>query len=108
MLPISPGALMALSPVCTCLSCPAHPAPGYPLAGASPADAGPGVFGQARERFEEVVSWLEGPEAAGLEHGEVEDCLDARGRAVLRELYQAHLDLRAAREPRHGAVAGAD
>jgi hypothetical protein len=66
------------------------------------------VFGQARERFEQVVSWLEGPEAAGLEHGEVEDLLDVRGRALLRQLYQAHLDVRAAGEPRRGVVTGAD
>jgi hypothetical protein len=66
------------------------------------------VFDRAREHFEAVVSWLSGSESGELDHGRLEQELDVRGREVLRLLYQDHLDLRAARETRHGDVVGAD
>jgi len=55
-----------------------------------------------------VEEWLCGPEAAALEHAELEEQLDARGRELLRRLHQDHLDLRAAREQRRNGVAGAE
>jgi hypothetical protein len=51
--------------------------------------------------------------AAGLGHAELEELLELRGRELLRQLLQDHLDLRQVREEQtvraHGApVSGAD
>ena len=61
-----------------------------------------------RECFEQLVGWLEGDEAAGLEHGQLEEQLDARGRELLRQMLQGNLDLRALREQRLPQVLDAD
>jgi hypothetical protein len=66
------------------------------------------AFGSSRELFERAVDWLDGAEAAGLEHAELETQLDTRGRDLLRQLYQDHTDLRAQREPRLAGVTGVD
>jgi hypothetical protein len=68
----------------------------------SAVDAGAGGdrFALAREVFESVTVWLDGDDAARLTHGELEEQLDEHGRALLRRLYQDHLDLRAQREVR--------
>jgi hypothetical protein len=66
------------------------------------------AFGGSRERFEAMVSWLDGPQAQELTHGELEARLQAEGRELLRQLTQDHLDLRAARETRLEQVVGAD
>jgi hypothetical protein len=73
-----------------------------------------GTFAASRERFETLVGWLDGTDAAGLTHAELEARLDADGRQLLCQLLQDHLDLRAHRERRvavidaegvtHGAV----
>jgi hypothetical protein len=47
-------------------------------------------------------------EAAGLQHGELEEQLDVRGRELLRQLFQDRLDATAAREERQHDVAGED
>ena len=47
-------------------------------------------------------------EAAGLQHGELEEQLDMRGRELLRQLFQDRLDATAAREERRHDVAGED
>jgi hypothetical protein len=65
------------------------------------------LFGRSRKRFEEVVSWLGGQDAAGLEHAELEAQLQTVGRELLCALFQDHLDLRADRELRLDAVADA-
>jgi len=65
------------------------------------------VFTQARECFTETEDWLAG-EAAGLQHAELEEQLDVRGRELVRLLFQGHLDLLAAREDRRDDVAGED
>ena len=80
------------------------------MSAAAPADP----FAGPRACLEELIGWLEGTEAACLTHAELEDQLDARGRELLRQLYQGQLDLRALREDRarvtdaegvrHGAV----
>jgi len=57
-------------------------------------------FASAEECFFEVVSFLEGDEAASLDHGELEECLQEKSREVFRRLYQGHLELRALREQR--------
>ena len=66
------------------------------------------AFARSREAFAQAEQWLGGPEAAGLEHAAVEELLAARGREIMRLLFQAHLDLRAARERRLARVMGPD
>ena len=66
------------------------------------------VFALPREAFARAEGWLAGPEAAGLGHAVIEEELAARGREIERLLWQAHLDLRAAREQRLAQVAGPD
>jgi hypothetical protein len=56
------------------------------------------VFAGACERFKGVLVWLQGSEAAGLEHGALESRLEVEGRELLRQLLQGHLDLRAQQE----------
>ncbi|HET7487119.1 MAG TPA: ISKra4 family transposase [Acidimicrobiales bacterium] len=66
------------------------------------------AFARARSEFDVVVGFLGGEAAAGLTHAELETELGARGRELLRQLYQDHLDLRAEREVRLPEVVGAD
>jgi hypothetical protein len=66
------------------------------------------AFARSREVFAQTGEWLQGPEAAALEHGELEELLEARGREMMRLLLQGHLDLRAARERRQEQVTGPD
>jgi hypothetical protein len=66
------------------------------------------AFAASRGRFEELVCFLDGAEAAGLEHAELEERLDTNGRALLRQLTQDHFDLRAQREDRLETVVDAD
>ena len=65
------------------------------------------AFAGAREQFAETEEWLAG-EAAGLQHADLEEQLEARGRELMRRLFQGHLDLLAAREVRRDDVAGVD
>jgi hypothetical protein len=65
------------------------------------------AFTGAREQFAETEEWLAG-EAAGLQHAELEEQLDVRGRELMRRLFQGHLDLLAAGEVRRDDVAGED
>ena len=65
-------------------------------------------FDGSRQCFEAIVGWLDGGGAAVLTHGEVEDQLDRRGRELLCRMFQEHLDGRAVREERAGAVVDAD
>jgi hypothetical protein len=65
------------------------------------------AFTGAREHFAETEDWLAG-EAAGLQHAELEEQLDVRGRELVRRLFQGHLDLLAAGEERQDDVAGED
>jgi len=62
-------------------------------------------FGRSRERLEGIVGWLDGQDAAVLEHGELEAQLQTVGRELLCCLFQDHLDLRAGREQRLDGVA---
>jgi hypothetical protein len=72
---------------------------------AADGDAG---FAQSREFYAQTERWLAGEEAAGLQHAELEEHLQARGRELMRRLFQDHLGLVAAREERRGDVTGAD
>src|SRR5438034_7190209 len=67
-----------------------------------------GAFAQSGECFAELGEWLASEDAAGLQHGELEDQLEVRGRELLRRLFQDRLDLTAAREERRYGVTGAD
>lgn len=59
-----------------------------------------GAFDRSRLHFETVLAFLEGDEATGLSHGQLEDHLQVAGRELLRQLFQDHLDLRAHNETR--------
>jgi hypothetical protein len=55
-------------------------------------------FAASRDMFTALAGDLAGPGTAGLTACQLEDLLDERGREVLRQLLQDHLDLRAVRE----------
>jgi hypothetical protein len=63
-------------------------------------------FAASREQFESLVGFLDGSDAAGLSHAELEDRLDRDGRELLRRLLDDHLALRAVREERLEEVIG--
>jgi hypothetical protein len=48
--------------------------------------------------FESLVTELGGAETAAMAHAQLEDLVQGRGREILRQLLQDHLDLRAAAE----------
>ena len=66
------------------------------------------AFTQARECCGELEGWLAGAGAAGLQHAELEEQLEVRGRELVRRLFQGYLDLLAAREIRRHDVTGED
>jgi hypothetical protein len=57
-------------------------------------------FGESRAAFDGIVGWLDGGATAAMAHGEIEGELDRRGRELLRQMFQDHLDVRAQREKR--------
>jgi hypothetical protein len=57
-------------------------------------------FDKSQAAFEVIVGWLDGDSARAMAHGEIEDELDRRGRDLLRQMFQDHLDVRAQREER--------
>jgi len=65
-------------------------------------------FFAAREQFEMLVNQMHSPEAALLEHGDIEAIVHRDGTELLRRLLQGHLDWRANREVRRSEVIGAD
>ena len=75
------------------------PAPPGSLSGGSP-----GTFSSADAIYGSLVGFLSGEEAGALTHDELETRLATCGRDLLRQLFQDHLDLRAWRERRAGAV----
>jgi len=68
--------------------------------------AGGDAFAASRQGFESLIGFLDGADAAGLSHAELEEHLDVRGRDLLRCLLDDHLALRAVREPRLEQVTG--
>jgi hypothetical protein len=66
------------------------------------------AFRGSRERFETVLSWLEGEHAGALSHGELEERLQVDARELFRQLLQDHLNLRAVSEPRIAEVTDAE
>lgn len=65
------------------------------------------MFSPAHEQMEAMVTELQSAKMLSASHGEVEAYVRERGRELERRLYQAHLDLRAARE-RPVPVRGSD
>ena len=65
-------------------------------------------FIASRALFDTTLSFLDGAQAAGLEHAELETELEVHGRQLLRQLLQDHLELRAQREHRLPEVLDAD
>jgi hypothetical protein len=57
-------------------------------------------FASSRQCFEAILAFLEGEEASGFEHGELEEHLEQRSRELFRRLFQDHLIVRAQREER--------
>ncbi|NEQ86608.1 ISKra4 family transposase [Moorena bouillonii] len=53
-----------------------------------------GDFTEARELFEEMVTWLSSESSCGLEHSELENNLFVNGNELLRRLLQGYLDKR--------------
>src|SRR5579864_5046458 len=69
---------------------------------------GTGGFARSGAELAGITEWLGGAQAAGLDHGELEEQIGLRAREVARLLLQEHLDLRAEREQRRGDVTGPD
>jgi hypothetical protein len=67
-----------------------------------------GAFAESEKCFGEMEDWLASAEAAGLQHADLEEQLEARGRELLRRLFQDRLDLTAGREVRRHDVTGED
>jgi len=64
------------------------------------AEAATDPFAASRTAFDALACELGAEPAAGLGHAELEDLLETRGRDLLRQLFQDHLDLRQVREER--------
>jgi hypothetical protein len=64
-------------------------------------------FGESLGRSLELLLWLAGTEAARLAHAELETQIARRGREVLRQAQQDHLDSRQAAEVRLPGVVDA-
>ena len=67
----------------------------------------PDPFAPARAEFGALEAFLGSQEACGLTHSELERALETRGRELLRQLLQAHLEVRGPGEA-VGPVRGAD
>jgi len=67
-----------------------------------------GAFAESRKCFSELEDWMASAGAAGLQHSELEEQLEVRGRELLRRLFQDRLDLTAAQEERRHDVTGED
>src|SRR5437764_418941 len=66
------------------------------------------AFTASQARFTMMVAWLGDDHNAGMTHAQVEERLHTDGLALLRQLFQDSLDLRASREPRLHEVCDAD
>lgn len=64
-------------------------------------------FAEARRNFEGLVQYLNSTEAGEMTHSDLERALEKKGRDLLRDLFQAHLDTRAPGQAT-GAVSDAD
>jgi hypothetical protein len=71
-------------------------------------DATDAAFAASHARFAQLVDWLASDQAAGMTHAQLEERLHTQGMALLRQLLQDRLDLRASREQRLDAVVDCD
>ena len=67
-----------------------------------------GVFDLPCQQFKSLISALCDESTAAMEHGRIEDLIYRMGNELLRRLMQAHLDLRALREPRRKQLTAPD
>jgi len=65
-------------------------------------------FERSAALFGELIGWLAGEQARGLEHSRLEARLAEDGRELIRVVLQDHLDLRAGKEQRLELIVGAD
>lgn len=65
-------------------------------------------FSSAVEQFTLLMTQLQSEQTIQMAHAEVESLLDKEGNELLRQLFQGHLDLRSAHEPKEKTVNGAD
>lgn len=77
---------------------------GVPASPGTLSGGSPDAFSRADAIYGSLVGFLVGEEAGALTHDELETRLAKCGRDLLRQLFQDHLDLRASRERRAGAV----
>lgn len=75
---------------------------------ASAGGAGGDSFASSRDCFEAVLGFLEGEEACGFEHGQLEEHLERQSRELFRRLFGDHLVLRSQREERLAEVVDAN
>jgi hypothetical protein len=68
----------------------------------------PEAFERSRVLFEQVVAELTAQDSDEQTHAQLEEQVGARGRELMRQLYQDHLDLRASREQRAERVVDAE
>ena len=66
------------------------------------------AFAASQARFTTMVAWLGDEQHPGMTHAQVEERLHTDGLALLRQLFQDSLDLRASREPRLYEVVDVD
>ena len=77
-------------------------------ASAAELEAGAAAFTRAQGLFESLVGDLAERKADSLTHSELEVMISERGREVMLELLQGHMDLRSIREPQLTEVVDAD
>src|SRR5512135_1011484 len=66
------------------------------------------AFAESRKCFRELEEWAVSEEAAGLQHADLEEQLEVRGRELMRQLFQDRLSATAAAEERRFDVTGED
>jgi hypothetical protein len=66
------------------------------------------AFAASRALFDSTADWLNGKQAAELDHAQLETHLQGVGRELMLALFQDSMDLRAVRERPHGEVIDAD
>src|SRR3954467_8779449 len=70
--------------------------------------SGADAYAASRALFDTLITRLGDPQMAARPEHVVEEFIAGSGRDVLRQALQDHLDARAATEPRHSEVIGAD
>ena len=66
------------------------------------------AFAESRKCFGELEEWVASEEAADLQHADLEEQLEVRGRELMRQLFQDRLSATAAAEERRHDVTGQD